>query len=250
MFGGSSSGGGSGGGGNMKRGKGGGGSSRNNHQNPQEVIHTTVPVPVMAPGQAMTHIQPLFQTFHQPAGMHTMIPIQFTYLQPHPGFPSAVPQAQYMFPRAYNPSSVPVNLQAFNSIPQSLNQNHSSPNPLTTMRSSHGPLVVGTAGTSNALHAASSTTSTSNTHQKKRTHALPIIDPETRKPIKTFTSNEDEDKKEVVKEKKKADPPTSDDSANKVDCQMQTDVPVQVIKPKVEEKKEQPDNGKYILLHI
>lgn len=233
-------GGGGGGGGHIKRGKGGGGNNnhhnRNHHQNPQEMIHAVQQVPVMAPTQPLTHIQPIFQQFHQPPGMHPMFPM-FTYLSPntiHPGFTNAVPQTQYVFPRVPYTSSVPaVNLQTFSAIPQNLAQNHTSPNPLTPMRSSHGPMVVPT-GTQNTLHAAHSSTSTT---YKKRAHALEIIDPETRKNIlEPWTSTDEVKKDKPVEEKKKHEP--TDDSASKVDCQMQTDVPVKIIKPDKEEEKE------------
>lgn len=278
MFGSSGGGGGvsgGGGGGNPKRGKGGGGNaSRNNHnhQAPQEIIHQMQPVPVMAPNQPITHIQPIFQTFHQPGMPQLYAPIQFHYMPTgsiHPGFPNlgAAPQTQYVFPRAPYTSSVPVNLQtlgAFSAIPQNLTQNH-TPNQMTALRNSHGPLAI-PSGAPNILHTApppttpTSSSSSTTTTYKKRAHALDIIDPETRKNIlEPWNSPEevkkDKDKVAVVvvdkdkEEKKKSEPSASDDSANKVDCQMQTDVPAKITKQpavKSEEKeKTSQENGKY-----
>lgn len=243
----SGGGGGGGVGGGSKRGKGGGGgASRNNHQPHQEMMHAVQQLPVMAQTQPITHIQPFIQTFHQP-GMHTMFPIQFTYVPTnaiHPGFPNAVPQTQYVFPRASYTGSVPVNLQTFSAIPPNLAQNHTShTNPLTPLRSSHAPIVVATAPPS-TLHAAHSSTSTT---YKKRTYALEIIDPETRKNImEPWKSTDDVKKDKAVEEKTKTPEPAEEP----VDLHVKTEVPAQV-SVKAEEKEETaPEDGKYFLKHF
>lgn len=245
MFGSSSGGG--GGGGNVKRGKGGGGaSSRNAHQAAQELMHQVQPVPVMTQTQPMT-IQPIFQTFHQPGMAPMYAPMIYLPTNPiHPAFSNmgAAPQTQYVFPRAQFASSVPVNLQTlgpFGTIPQNLTQNHTSPNQLTPLRSSHGPLAVAAVPT-NTLHTTPSTTST--TLKKRRPNAIDIIDPETRKNImEPWITSDDVKHEKAVEEKNKP----SEDSANKVDCQMQTDVPVKVTKPVKSDEKDKSslENGKY-----
>lgn len=279
MFGSSSGGGGGvggGGGGNVKRGKGGGGTSRNNHHNHQpEIIHqvqpNTVLPTVIATNQPLAHqFQPIFQTFHQP-GMHPQLyatPI-FHYL---PGLPNiaAPPQGQYVYPRPQYANSVPVNIQtlgAFTAIPQNLaNPSHTAPSQMAALRNSQGPIPI-QVGTSvvpqnlGALHSVPSSTST--TTQKKRTHALAIIDPETRKNVLdqlstsvAVASSSSDDKKVVAEQKKKPD--MLDDSANKVDCQMQTDVPVKVVNISTEPVKSEDkdststsqENGEFNLYFI